>query len=176
MEIKTSQEEKDEFSRQFDKLKELARNKEDLPQGMKFDKVDCAFYETMFNLFASYRLGAISGEKATEKGRNYRNLYIAEKRQEKLVFDIRKKLLEKQKTFPGIMSKLIKNEYGAVETFNKIFELIALLSDDEVSANLIRRNAGFSIVTGMRLTEEEQKELEKQYGADFRGSGRLKAN
>lgn len=170
--FETAAEEKERLEDRFNKIKVYALKKyKELPIDFYPDIVDkYAFvkiqliYQTVYLKTFDKELSQIECDKAKSD-------YIQTKGVYERDMSIVGELNEKKKNCSEIINSLTKKEYNYVDTFNKLFELLACLMFDEDTANRLRKNAGFSLILGdvEKYSEEELNKVYEMYGYTYHG-------
>lgn len=153
----------EKWEEQFYKVKELAEKKhKEVPDRKKYDCVDIHYFYALASLFQMKRLGAYSDEILEAHTKELKNRYISDKG----VFALRLKCTridqDRKMSLSEVISKLIKKPLNikTTEVFNLIFDRLIPCLTDEVTGRKIKENAGFYLITGCKLTDDEIKEME----------------
>ena len=156
-----------EFEKRFLEIKKIAEAKQkSLPESFKADEVDEGIYYALLYLFLTYRYGAFTEEEYEERAKKLRPKYITRKGMRARQFESYGEMQERAKRCSQIEAALMKNkDLSYKETFNLFFEYIGALRNDCIAKGM-KKNVGYSLITGCRdFTDEELELLEKGYSS-----------
>lgn len=155
--------EAEKWDKKFENIKEFAVKKhKEVPDRIKYDCVDIHYFYALASLFQMKRLGAYSDEILEAHTQELKNRYVSDK----TAFDLRLKCTrvdqDNKMLLTDVTAKLIKKplELKHTEVFNLIFDRLIPCLTDEVTGRKIKENAGYYLLTGCKLSDEDVKKVE----------------
>lgn len=155
-----------QFEQRFLEIKKIAETKKkSLPESFKADEVDEGIYYALLYLFLTFRYGAYTQEEYEDRASKLRPKYMTRKSMRARQFENYGEMHNRSMRCSQIETQLMKSkDLSYKETFSLLFEYIGALRNDCIARGL-KKSVGYSLITGCKnFTDEELKQLEKEYG------------